>query len=174
MGEVGYRVAPNLFVVGNLGQFHNLQPSSIQPSIDDETLTLLNSGLTVTGTAQAPAWFTTGGVRYEIPLRKRIAPYVFTGIGFARMTPTAQFTYGSGTLLGSSPNPGDDVTPQLLALGDYIQPPSENAFMFSAGAGINAPLAPHFGLDIGYRLSHMAFDQPITAQSVTFGIGYRF
>jgi hypothetical protein len=93
-GEVGVRIAPNLFVFGDLGRFRNLQPSQLQPAINDETITLLNSGLTVTGAAHAPAWYAMGGVRMQVPI----------------------------------------------------------------------------AVDVGYRLSHVAVDLPLNAQSVTFGL----
>ena len=34
LGEVGVRVAPHLSVFGDIGQFHNLQPSQAQPAVD--------------------------------------------------------------------------------------------------------------------------------------------
>jgi opacity protein-like surface antigen len=174
VGEAGIRVAPNVFVYGNVGQFHNLAPSQLQPSIDDETTTLLNSGLTVTGTSTMPAWYTTGGVRVQIPMHSRVTPYVFGGAGVAHLMPTAHFTYSSGTLLGATPNPGDDVTAEIVALGDFTQPATSNALMISAGGGIEADIAPHMALDVGYKLAHIGADTAINAQSVMFGFGYRF
>ena len=174
VGEAGYRVAPNVFVYGNVGQFHNLSSSEIQPAVDDETATLLNSGLTVTGTSTTPAWYTTGGVRVQIPMHSRITPYVFGGAGLAHIMPTAHFTYQSGTLLGATPNPGDDVTAQIVSLGDFTQPASSNALMVSGGGGIETAIAPHMSLDVGYKLSHIAGDSPTNAQSVMFGFGYHF
>ncbi|HEX7137897.1 MAG TPA: outer membrane beta-barrel protein [Vicinamibacterales bacterium] len=174
VGEAGYRVAQNVFVYGNVGQFHNLSSSQLQPAVDDETATLLNSGLTVTGTATMPAWYTTGGVRVQIPMHRRITPYVFGGAGLAHMMPTAHFTYQSGTLLGATPSPGDDVTSQIVSLGDFAQPAASNALMVSGGGGVEAAIAPHISLDVGYKLSHIAGDTPINAQSVVFGFGYHF
>jgi opacity protein-like surface antigen len=174
VGEAGIRVAPNVFVYGNIGQFHNLSSSQLQPAIDDETATLLNSGLTVTGTATMPTWYTTGGVRVQIPMHSRVTPYIFGGAGLAHMMPTAHFTYSSGTLLGATPNPGDDVTSQIVSLGDFTQPAASNALMISAGGGIEAAVAPNLTLDVGYKLSHVGADTPINAQSVMFGFGYRF
>jgi opacity protein-like surface antigen len=174
MGEVGVQIAPNLYVFGDLGRFQNIQPSQIQPSIDVTTASLASGGLGVTGTAQVPAWYSLGGVRVTIPTRGRVWPYVFGGAGFARMTPTAQFTFASGTLSGSTPNVGDDVTSQLVALGDFTQPPATNALMVAGGGGVEVPLAPRFSVDVGYRVSRIAADTPLTTQSVTFGFGYRF
>ena len=107
-------------------------------------------------------------------MHSRVTPYVFGGAGLAHMMPTAHFTYSSGTLLGATPSPGDDVTSQIVSLGDFTQPPASNALMISAGGGIEAAVAPNLTLDVGYKLSHVGADTPINAQSVLFGFGYRF
>ena len=123
LGEVGVRVAPHLLVFGDFGQFHNLQPSTIQPSVDLATATLAaDQGLTVVGTGRVPASYAIGGLRFEMPTNSRVTPYELGGIGFARLTPTAQFTYSSGTLAGVTPAAGDDVTDQIISMGDFTQP----------------------------------------------------
>src|SRR2546425_12470465 len=77
LGEAGVRVAPNLFVFGDLGQFRNLQPSEVQPAIDATTAMVSGSGLTVTGSGRVPATYALGGGRMEIPATSRFAPHVF-------------------------------------------------------------------------------------------------
>jgi len=52
----------------------------------------------VIGNGRVPAWYSVGGVRLEVPTRSRISPYAPGGVGFARLSPAAQFTYSSGTL----------------------------------------------------------------------------
>jgi opacity protein-like surface antigen len=176
LGEVGVHLTPRLSVFANVGQFHNLQPSSVQPSVDSTTATLNAGGLSVTGEARVPAWYSMGGARWTFPETARLTPYVFGGAGFARLTPTAKFTYNSGTLVGAvtAPVAGDDVTTQLVSLGDFTQPPSSTAFMFSVGGGVETPIAPHLVANAGYRVSRVSADTPLNAQSVTFGVGYRF
>lgn len=174
LGEAGVRVAPNLFMFGNLGRFENVAPSAFQQTVDATSATLATGGLAATGTARVPAWYTMGGVRWIVPTSTRIAPYVFGGAGLAHVTDTAIFTYNSGTLAGSTPVTGDDVTQQLISLGDYVQPASSNAFMLSFGGGVQAPVAPHLVFDVGYRVSRISTDTPFNAQSVTFGFGYKF
>jgi len=176
LGEVGVHLTPRLSVFGDVGQFHNLQPSSLQPSVDSTAATLAAGGLSVTGEARVPAWYSMGGARWTFPETARLTPYVFGGAGFARLTPSAKFTYNSGTLVGAvaPPAAGDDVTTQLASLGDFTQPPSSTAFMFSVGGGVETPIAPHLVADVGYRVSRVSADTPLNAQSVTFGVGYRF
>jgi opacity protein-like surface antigen len=66
------------------------------------------------------------------------------------------------------------VTAELVSIGDFTQPTASNALMISAGGGIQAPIAPHMALDVGYRLSHIAVATPVNAQSVVFGFEYQF
>jgi Outer membrane protein beta-barrel domain len=176
LGEVGVHIAPHLSVFADIGQFHNLQPSQAQPTVDSTVATLAAGGLAVTGVARVPAFYSMGGLRWTVPMNARLSPYVFGGLGFARLSPTATFTYTSGTLVGATipPNAGDDVTAQITSLGDFTQPPSSTAFMFSLGGGLEAPIAPHLVADVGYRVSRVSADTPVHAQSVTFGVGYRF
>jgi len=175
LGEVGVRVAPHLFLFADVGQFHNLQPSAVQPAVDATDAAVSAQGLTVTGVARVPAWQTLGGVRYMIPTRFAASPYVLGGAGFARLTPAATFTYSSGTFPGTTtPSLGDDVTDQLVSLGDFTQPSPTNAFMFTIGGGVQVPIAPRVSVDVGYRVSRIEADTPINAHSVVAGIGYRF
>jgi len=62
--DAGVRIAPHLPVFGNLGQFHNLQPSDALPAVDSTMATLAGSlGLNVVGTARVPALYSVGGLR---------------------------------------------------------------------------------------------------------------
>jgi opacity protein-like surface antigen len=175
-GEFGVRVARHLFVFAEVGQFHNVQPSMVQPAVDAADASLASSGATVTGTGRVPAWHTIGGVRYSIPARGGVSPYVLGGAGFARLSPTAQFIYQDGTLPGATITPtiGDDVTAQVVSSGAFLQPAATNAFMFTAGGGVEVPVAPHVSVDAGYRVSRISADTPVTAQSVVAGVSYRF
>jgi len=173
VGEAGVRVARNLFVFGDIGQFHNLQPSIGQPAVDVADTLLSSTGVSVTGTASVPAWYTVGGVRYEMPMHG-VTPYVSGGAGVAHLSPAAQFIYSSGTIGDSTPAPGSDVTSQLVTLGDFTQPAASTAFMFTAGAGVTVPVAPHVNVDVGYRLSRVDADTPLTAHSIVAGVGYLF
>jgi len=176
MGEAGVRIAPHVLVFGELGQFHNLQPSDVLPAVDSTTSLLSASqGLSVVGVARVPAWFSVGGVRYEVPIQSHLSPYVLGGIGVARLDPTAQFTYASGTLPdGSTPAPGTDVTSQLTTAGDFTLPSASTAFMFTLGGGVAVPVASQWAIDVGYRFSRIDADTRVNTQGVTFGVGYRF
>src|SRR5262245_45147538 len=103
VGEAGVRVARNLYVFGDVGHYRNLAPSVFQPSADAAAADFAASGVTLTPSSVVPAWYTTGGVRYTLPISwTRFTPYVFTSAGAARLTPTVHFTYSSGKLAGAA------------------------------------------------------------------------
>lgn len=173
-GEIGVRVAPRVFVFGDIGQIHNLQPSAVQPTVDSTTALLAGNGLNVIGAAREPAWYSVAGVRFEAPAVMRVSPYVFGGVGFARITPAAQFTYSAGPLPGAAPTPGEDVTQQLTSLGYFTQPAATTAPMLSLGGGGAVPVVRHLSVDVGYRYARIAADTALHTQGATVGFGYRF
>jgi opacity protein-like surface antigen len=174
--EGGIRAAPHLLLFADVGQFHDVQPSDVQPSVDTTTALLSSAqGLTTIGTGRVPAWYAQSGLRYEMPLAGRLTPYAVGGLGFARLSPTAQFTFSSGTLPdGTTPTVGSDVTSQITNAGFFTAPPASTALMVTLGGGVAIPIAPHWSADVGYRFSRIAADTPLSAQGATFGIGYRF
>jgi opacity protein-like surface antigen len=175
-GEVGIRVAPHIVVFGDIGQFHDVQPSALQPSIDATTSFLSQSaGLSVTGTGRVPALYSIGGIRYELTRQMRFQPYVLGGIGVAHMSPTAEFSYASGSLPdGSTASVGDDVTNQVVTAGDFTLPAGTTSFMYTLGGGVDVPVAGKWVVDAGYRFSRINSDTPVNVNGVNFGVGYRF
>jgi len=173
-GEAGYRVTPRLSVFGDLGQFHNLQPSSAAPLLDAATSAAAANGLGVSATARVPAFYTMGGVRYETLPYGRVQPFVFGGAGLARTTTDVQFAYASGSVTGVTPSVGDDVTSQVVSMGAFTPPAAETAFMFSLGGGVETAVAPHIAVTVGYRFSRVDTETPVRAQSVLFGLKYGF
>lgn len=177
--EGGVRVAPHVTAFGNVGRFANLQ-GDLQPTLDAATNALSEQGLGVTGGGTLPAWYGVGGLRAEFPASAHALPYVLGGLGAARLTPTAQFTFASGTMPdGLTPDVGTDVTSSLIALGSYTAPPASNALMFMLGGGVAIPTMSHWAVDLGYRYSRIAADSTLTAaplntNAMTFGVGYRF
>ncbi len=175
MLEAGVRVAPRLIVFGDLGQFHNVQPSDVQPAIDLATEQLSTTGLNTIGTGRVPATYALGGVRYELPLVHGVTPYALGAIGFAHLSPTATFTYSSGTLPnGVTAALGDDITSQVESTGSFTTPVASTAPMYSIGGGVQVPVFGAWTADVGYRFSRIGADTPLNAQDLTFGIGYRF
>src|SRR5262249_48692439 len=157
---------------GDLGRFHNLQPSDVQPEVNSTVANLSsNQGLNVLGTGRVPAWYSIGGIRLE-GSGSRVMPYVLGGVGFARLSPTATFTFSSGPLpAGTTPAVGQDVTSALVTAGDFTTPASTTAAMYTLGGGVKMPIARHWDLDAGYRFNRISADTPLNAQGATFGAG---
>ena len=175
LAEIGVRVAPHLSVFGDVGQFHNLQPSALTPAVDEATAALAAEQINVTATSRVPARYTLGAVRYELTPHGRFTPFALGGVGWARMLPTATFTYNSGPLSSvTPPTAGQDVTPQIVSQGLFTLPAATNAFMLTAGGGAEVALSRHVVVNAGYRYSRVATDAPVHAQSVIVGTGYRF
>jgi opacity protein-like surface antigen len=176
LGEGGVRLAPHVLLFGNIGRFHNLQPSAVQPAVDQAVaaLTSADGPVGLHGDPRVPAWYSTGGLRLDLPTHGRVTPYVLGGAGFAHIAPAAKFNLTGGVLPDSTSIAGDDVTSQVIALGYFTQPAASNAFLSSFGGGIAIPLARHITADASYRFSHVATDTPVNAQGAAFGLGYRF
>lgn len=175
MIEGGYRVAPGLYVFGDFGQFHDLQPSGVQPAVDAATEQLSTQGLAAVGTGRVPANYLLGGLRYELANMHGFVPYALGGIGFAHLSPTATFTYTSGPMPdGSTPTLAQDITSQVETSGAYVAPATSDAFMYSLGGGVQIPVFGALSADVGYRFSRISADVPVNAQGITFGIGYKF
>ena len=175
LAEAGVRIAPHLSVFGDVGRFHDLQPTSVLSSVDTTASLAAAQGVDVTPGARVPAWYSEGGVRYEIPAKGHVMPYVSGGLGFARLSPSPQFTFSSGTFPdGSTPPLGFDVTPQLTTAGDFTTLPASTAALMTLGGGVEIPVARRWAVDAGYRFSRVATDTPLNVQGAAFGIGYRF
>lgn len=173
--EGGVRIAPRLFVFGNVGQFHNLRPSDMQPTVDFATAVSADEGLGVTGTGRVPATYSTGGLRLQVPTHSRLSPYVLGGIGAAHLKPTARFTFASGAFPdGTTSAVGDDVTAQVESVFDVTVPMPTTAFMFTLGGGVEVPVSHHWAVDADYRYARVSTETPLNAQGATFGFGYRF
>src|SRR4051812_32326835 len=157
--EGGARIAPHIMAIGNVGRFSNLQ-GDLQPTLDSATAALAeNQGLSVIGAGTLPAWYSTGGLRVDLPTGSRAWPYVLGTMGVARINPTPKFTFSGGTLPdGTTPDVGADVTSTLVSAGDFTAPESSNAFMFTFGGGGQVRVATRWVLDAGYRYSRIAAD----------------
>jgi hypothetical protein len=174
-GEVGVRVARNLFVVGDFGQMRNVDPSIVQPTVDASVAALTAGGLFVMGVPRVEARYAMGGVRYEIPRWTAAIPYVSAGIGSARLTPSARFTYENGnTIGGATAVLGGDATADVVSNGYFTAPAASNALMVRFGAGLKIPIGKRLVGDLGYSVSRISSDTPISAQGLQVGIGLKF
>jgi hypothetical protein len=175
-GEIGVRVAPRVSLFGNMGRVRDMESSALQTSLNDAVTALAATDLTATATAKTPAWYTLGGARIDLTNRHTaVTPYVFGGLGFARLTPSARFLYQSGsTLSGNLAAMGDDITADVVANGLFTAPVAKTGLMLRTGGGLQVPLGKHLLGTVDYSVSRISADTPLHSQDVTFGAGFRF
>jgi opacity protein-like surface antigen len=174
-GEIGIRVAPRVVLFGDIGRIHDAQSSSLQTSLNDAVTALAANDLTATGTVHVPAWYSLGGARIELTNRSAVKPYVFGGLGFARLNPSARFMYDSGTTLsGNVAVQGEDITSDVVASGLFTTPTAKTGLMLRTGGGVQIPLGKYLIGNVGYSVSRISSDTPIHAQDLTFGLGIKF
>ena len=58
--------------------------------------------------------------------------------------------------------------------GYFTVPASSSGVISRFGGGVQIPIGRMLVGDIGYAFSRIATDTPVTANSVTFGVGVRF
>jgi hypothetical protein len=175
-GEIVIRVGPRVVLFGDIGRIHDAQSSSVQASVNNAVSALATSDdLTATGTAHVPAWYSLGGARVNLSNRTAFTPYVFGGMGFARLNPSVRFLYDSGTTLtGNAATAGDDITSDVVASGLFTTPTATTGLMLRAGGGVQVPLGKYLLGNVGYSVSRISSDTPIHAQDLTFGVGIKF
>jgi hypothetical protein len=175
-GEIGVRVAPRVSLFGNMGRVRDMQSSALQNSLNDAVTALAATDLTATATAKTPAWYTLGGARIDLPNRHMaVTPYVFGGLGFARLTPSARFLYQSGTTLtGNLAATGDDITADVVSNGLFTAPVAKTGLMLRTGGGLQVPLGKYLLGNVDYSVSRISADKPLHSQDLTFGVGFRF
>lgn len=175
-GEVGVKVAPNVLLFGNVGNVRDIHWSTLETSVSNtvSALSAIN-GLTTTPQARVPTWYSLGGARIQFPNQSVITPYVFGGIGFARMNPSVRFLYQSGTTIsGNAANVGDDLTADIVSNGLFTAPTPTTSLMLRTGGGVQVPISKHLLGNVGYSISRISADTPIHAQDFSFGLGIKF
>jgi opacity protein-like surface antigen len=175
-GEVGFKVAPSVVLFGNVGNVRDIHWSTLETSVSNTVSALsANNGLTATSQARVPTWYSMGGARVQFPNHTGLTPYVFGGVGFARMNPSVHFLYQSGTTpSGNAANVGDDVTAQIESNGLFTAPTPSTSLMLRTGGGVQVPISRHLLGNVGYSISRISADTPIHAQDLTFGLGIAF
>jgi len=174
-GEIGFKVAKNLVIFGSVGNIRDAESSALMDTVNQTVTNLASQELAVTGTSKTPAWYSLAGARVQFPSHRPITPYVLGGIGFAKLNPSAHFTYDSGTTLsGNTANVGDDLTSDVVSNGLFTMPTSSTGLMLRTGGGVQVPMGKHLLGDVGYSWSRISADTPLHAQNVSFGLGIRF
>ncbi|HYN07079.1 MAG TPA: outer membrane beta-barrel protein [Vicinamibacterales bacterium] len=155
-GQVGVRIMPNVFVIGEFGRIQDVLPAEISDQIQEGVDFLEQQGIPVDIDVKVPALYGFGGLRWAQSGR-RIAPFVEGGAGFAHLTSKI-----SGTVAGV------DITEFIEdQIGDLDQ--SINEFLIAFGGGVNIGLTPTVSADAGYRFTRIFTEDPVVNTSMIYG-----
>ena len=132
---LGARIKGHVMLIGNGGWVRNLQ-KGIQPLLVATTNTIYNvHGISTTGTGTMPVWYGEGGLSLNGPTLGLWTPYVMGEYGIARLNPTIELQYKSGTIPGQTtapPTVGSDQTSLFEKLGYFRAPGTSTTQMYTA------------------------------------------
>jgi hypothetical protein len=147
-GSLGVRIAPGLFLTGEVGYLQSIDPNGLNTVLD-----LASDIVDATGLADdfafgfdAPTLYVSGGLRFQAPTPV-ISPFVEGAVGYARTRYDVDVR-----VLGVEASPLADLALQLMG-ARYADGP-----VTTLGGGVTFFFTRHVGLDAGYR--YMRFYGP--------------
>jgi hypothetical protein len=160
-GQAGARIAPDLFVIGEVGYMRNVLPSDVRDDIDLLVdLLVLETGVPAEMTVSIPNTYGFGGIRWS-PDRGSVSPFVEGGVGFGRIS----MKVDSAEVLG-------------IDFSDFVQKIIEDEvggslratkFLLALGGGLTARVSETLGVDVGYRYTRIATGDPAVNASMVYG-----
>lgn len=156
-GQGGVRIAPDLYVIGEVGYMRNVLPKKLRDEFDDLADEIeIEAGVPVSLSVSVPAKYGFGGLRWS-PSRGTVSPFVEGGVGVAHISAKID----EATVLGIDIS--DDVENEL---GDDA---SATKLLVALGGGVNARISSTLSADIGFRYTHIATDDPAINSSLLYG-----
>lgn len=157
-GGARFNVTPTIQVFGEAGRMQNVLPKSIQDAIDLYT-SLYLYGSDVELDLRVPAVYGMGGVRFVVPTKGKVRPFVEGGVGIASLS------YKLDAKV-------DGIS--LSDIEDELELESETELMFAFGGGVTADLNKNLGVDAGYRFVRISADDGVNTSSVYGGVHFKF
>jgi len=166
--EVGFKVARNIQIFGEVGRVTNAAPASLgaDAAVIAGALTLTQTN--VAYQAKEPMTFGDFGVRFLVPMSGKVEPYVLAGGGVARVQKNVTFSVG-----------GADVTnnlaqaPYFVVLGTGLSG-TETKPLLTLGGGIAYHIGARLVVDLQYRYGRVFTSEGINVNRAGAGIGVRF
>ena len=163
--ELGVTVFRQVQVFAEVGLTRDTAPAELGTATSTiaGALTALQSA-PVAFSVKQPVTFGAGGIRYVIPTgHAGIQGYVLAGAGMAQVKKEVSITIGGSTsTLAQYVSIGSDLT------GDETKP------LFTGGGGITWTGWQMLVVDLGFRVSRISAETPITVSRAGAGIGFRF
>jgi len=157
-GNAGIRVAPDVFVIGEIGFMRNVTPKEINDQIDDFNDALeAQLGVPVTLEISVPQLYGFGGLRWN-PSRGRVSPFVEGGVGFGRISMKV-----------------DRAEVQDIDIRDEVEDAirsestSSTALLFAVGGGVNATISKSTSIDVGVRYTRTTVEDPSINTIMVYG-----
>jgi opacity protein-like surface antigen len=147
-GQVGVRIARDLFVIGEIGRMQNVLPDEVADTLEGLEDLLEVEGVPVEFDLDVPSFYGFGGIRWA-PSGRRVRPFAEGGVGFAHLT-----------LNGTAIVGGVDITDLIEDQFGDITDLSTNEFLLAFGGGVNFALTPAMSVDAGYRFTRIFADDP--------------
>jgi opacity protein-like surface antigen len=173
--DIGVRLNERLSVFSEYGRYRDTNGAGLQPQVDLAVAQLAGRNIHVTGEAQQPTYYVVGGLRFDLSSIKRVKPYATGAAGWARTTPSARFTYitGTSTMSGRTAGAGEDATGDVISSGIYLGEVA-NAVMLRWGAGLLIPVGRKLSLDLGYVGSRTGGSTGMTMGGLAAGVSFHF
>jgi opacity protein-like surface antigen len=164
--EIGVTVRPEIQVFGSFGHVGDAATPEIGAAASTiaGALAQLQSG-TVSYSVKQPVTFFLGGVRYRVPVKSVLQPYIAGGLGVGMVKKDVTFLIN-----------GTDATSalsQYVTLGSDVSG-DESAMMFSLGGGVVWAAWQQLMVDLHYNYGRVSSDTPITINRIGIGVGIRF
>ena len=160
-GQVGFEVAPNLFVIGEVGRMQDVLPKTVRDELNAEVDALSrDAGFPITVEVAVPVTYGFGGIRW-MRTRSVVAPFLEAGVGVGR----ASIKIAKAEVLGQ------DFTDELQ--DELGADSSDTKLLIVLGGGINVLMTERVSLDIGYRYSRIATEDPAINSSMVY-VGIKF
>ena len=156
-GQFGLRVARRLALFGETGHLRTLETPTSQPGLD-QTFAAIEADRPSPSRVQTG--YSIGGIKIEVPGNAMFTPYVFSGIGAARLSPPSQFTYEGGpTLVEAVAVTGNRTTTVLVV---------------RIGGGVRIPVGRRLMGELGYAVSRVSTADVVETHGVTFSLSATF
>lgn len=157
-GQGGVRVAPGLFVIGEVGYMRNVLPKEIRDNVDDmaELLSLVY-GSPVDIRISAPATYGFGGLRLS-PATGRVEPFLEGGVGVGRVSLRLDEAKAGGV---------DFRDPIAAQIDDEDM--NTTKLLLAFGGGVTLRPSSALAVDLGYRYTRIATEDPAINTSMIYG-----
>ena len=159
--HVGVRIAPSLFVIGDVARLQNVVPGDIRDGIRDEINAIaLELGVPILFDFTMRATTAFGGVRWQAEGRL-VAPFLEGGLGIGHVK----------VHINRFDIFGNDVRDEL---GDIFDDATATKPLMAVGGGVTGRLRPSLTMDAGYRFMRIATEDPalnVSLLYVAFNLG---